>query len=192
MTSSSSYWSSSGSEDYKNNLAYAVSDPSLKKDAPANILRLHRNVFCREIADDISELKSGVLLSDGEFIFRSGNYCGDIRLSSPFDSAQLQLSTPIYYFNGERDPATPMTQARYHFEHQTLAKRYFVTVRGGGHNPLTANLGDCGKEVWKSILVGGNELQGALSACELSTVVEVQESGVRMDPFRGIGSPEFR
>lgn len=156
-------------------LAQMVADTSDPGTIPASLIRLHRNISCHEIADDMVSLHSDVVLSNGELISNTGHYCGDLHFTNPYDSARLQLITPIYYFEGENDPATPMIQARYYYDNQLHTKRIFVTVHGGGHNALALNLRDCSSQIWKAITQGTNELRLALSGCKLSTTLVASE-----------------
>jgi hypothetical protein len=93
-------------------------------------------------------------------------------MDRPFDARNWKTSAPVYYFEGDRDPATPMNQALYNYKAQTKAEfRKFVVVHGGGHPALTYNLSDCRPGILAEIANGGRELEAALAKCSLQTEI---------------------
>lgn len=127
-------------------------------------LRVFREITCREIAPDMRDLQFDFELVGGEFIPRHTDFCKGIKPGPLFDSAKISLRTPIYYFSGLLDPATPPDQARYHFEHQASAERALITVPNGGHLALSLNLGDCSPALWGAI-ADHSPLPPALASC---------------------------
>jgi hypothetical protein len=85
--------------------------------------RVYQNIACRELAAGPPQGCQGLILE------------------RPYDSANFQLKTPLFYFQGELDPSTFIKEARYHYDHQLHASKYFVTFKQGGHNVLQNELG---------------------------------------------------
>ena len=141
----------------------------LHTETPENLRQLQRWVSCREIyfGDRKATFERGALVF-GEDV----GDCKDVPLSNAFDSGKWSVNVPIFYFQGENDPATPMANARYHFESQVHAPRTFVTIEKGGHNALVGNLSDCFAEVWRTLVRADSPLESALSECLLKTTVE--------------------
>jgi hypothetical protein len=98
--------------------------------------------------------------------------CKGVAFDRPFDSARWQSKAPIFYWAGTRDPNTPYFDARYHFDNQKSAKRFFVSVAEGGHNKLGNIVGDCKEEVWNSILSGGQNFSHAIKHCQMPLSLE--------------------
>lgn len=130
----------------------------------ADRLRVFREITCREIANDMRDLQFDYDLLQGNLVPRDTGFCDGIRFEQAFDAAAHPIRTPIYYFSGALDPATPPVQARYHFAHQTKAARTFVSLKNGGHLPLSLNMGDCNSGVWQAIAKGA-DLRPALQSC---------------------------
>ncbi|MBF0442309.1 MAG: alpha/beta fold hydrolase [Oligoflexales bacterium] len=85
--------------------------------------------------------------------------CIGIPFRYPYDSARYSVHAPIYYFNGETDPATSPESGRYHYYHQRDAKiKHFITVKHGGHVVLltSPDLAPCSKKIWDEIFELGN------------------------------------
>ena len=142
--------------------------------APApDRLRVFREVTCREIANDMRDLQFDYELIGGTFIPRNTDFCKGISFENAFDSSAHSIRTPIYYFSGALDPATPPAQARYHFSHQRKAPRTFVALSTGGHLPLSLSMGDCNTGVWKAI-AKGEDLQPALQNCMVEPKATVE------------------
>lgn len=139
----------------------------------ANSSRLYKQIACNEIVDDYGP-ENNFQLTEGRLVPVSQSYCGELKLSRPFDSAKYQIQVPIYYFEGTFDPATPMTQARYHFDHQTSAPKVFVTVDEGGHGALSFSASLCSSNIWKLIGEGQLDLSASLQSCGLKLNQEIR------------------
>jgi len=155
-------------------LALSVYGASSIKKIPSSQIRVHRQIACREITDSMAGYQSDFTLVRGELVPLPLDYCSDIKLTRPYDSARTRVSVPIFYFAGENDPATPVGQAKYHFENQTAARRFFVKVPRGGHDALGANLSDCIDWIWRGIIDDGASLSAALAKCKLRPTLEVR------------------
>lgn len=131
-------------------------------DTPPNNYEFYLNIACSEIWQEMR----GVILHQDKLLDGGINACADIaKTSTPYDSAKWKTSSPIYYFQGKKDPATPYEQAKNHFENQ-VSNRVFVTVARGGHNPLRMTMRSCQQHVWKA--VNGNlKMEKALSDCQV-------------------------
>jgi pimeloyl-ACP methyl ester carboxylesterase len=148
----------------------------------ADRLRVFREVTCREIANDMRDLQFDYDLVGGELLPRETNFCQGIAFERPFDSAASSLRSPIYYFSGAGDPATPPVQARYHFAHQTRAARIMVTLPAGGHLPLSLNMADCSREIWLAIAAGRELSAGSFSSCLANPKPVVESAGADYTP----------
>ena len=106
---------------------------------------------------------------EGELIVAGANACGDHRVvRRRFNAADWPVDTSIVYFQGEHDPATPLWQAHYHFEHQPQAPRYFVRIDRAAHAALsvTLNVRDCPARLWDAITNDLKGLAGATARCD--------------------------
>jgi pimeloyl-ACP methyl ester carboxylesterase len=93
-----------------------------------------------------------------------------IKADRPFDSASWQVPAPIYYVQGEHDPNTPPSGARYHYLHQQSPSRTLISVPSAGHGVMGA-LMECKDVFWQSILNGGVDLQQSLNTCTVKPKV---------------------
>jgi len=82
-----------------------------------------------------------------------------------YDSAKYQLSSPTTYIVGADDPATPVWQARYHFDHQYNAKKYWISVPDGGHAPLDKELSNCSTNFWVALAKEPQSAIAQLTPC---------------------------
>ncbi len=88
----------------------------------------------------------------------------NVELSAPYDSAEWQIRTPIFYVQGLNDPSTPPAQAVYHFSKQKGADKYLVMVPGAGHPALGA-INECKDKLWQAILNSGAGIEESLTGC---------------------------
>lgn len=139
----------------------------------ANRLRVFREVTCREIAPDMRDLQFDFDFVRGRLVPRAPGFCAGIEPGPLFDAERYPLRSPIYYFSGALDPATPPFQARYHFERQRRAPRTLVTLPRGGHLALSLNLGDCSQGVWEAIRAG-KPLPEVFGGCDASPSPRVE------------------
>lgn len=135
--------------------------------------RLFKIIACHEIASEVTSFhfNSDFTLQKGELKAVPGHLCDGIKMDKPFNAADWKTSAPIYYFEGERDPATPMAQALHNYRSQTDSRRTFVIVKGGGHPALLFNLSDCKIAIFNEIAQGGEHLSDTLSKCANSVEV---------------------
>lgn len=85
----------------------------------------------------------------------SENLCSCRTINRDFDSKDFQIKAPILYISGEFDPATPLVQARYNFEHQNSSKgKAFLTVKGGGHFGTWNELSTCTDYIFQNAFLG--------------------------------------
>lgn len=131
-------------------------------------------IACRELWPDRYDM---AMDADGDLVATGTDYCAPagVAHAAPYDPKNYQVETPLIYFQGDRDPATPMAGARYHFENQSLANRYFVTVPTAGHGPIEAQLSylGCMDRIWDSILVDSSDFVAALTVCNFALTLEV-------------------
>jgi hypothetical protein len=128
--------------------------------------RLLRVIACRELTGD---LYPGRNLVAGELVLTGRDACADTGgIVHPYDAAQWPLSVPVVYFQGEHDPATPLAQARYHFEAQSHVPRWFISIDRAGHSVLNITLavGDCRERLWNAIASNLDRLEAASRACD--------------------------
>jgi pimeloyl-ACP methyl ester carboxylesterase len=129
--------------------------------------RMATVIGCRELFGDIYMNRD---LVDGELVMTGKDFCdGDNSgIQEPFDAALWPVTVPIVYFEGDHDPDTPPAQARYHFESQTQAERYYVRLDRAAHAPLTVSLKikDCPDRIWQSLTGELTSLPKALNYCD--------------------------
>jgi pimeloyl-ACP methyl ester carboxylesterase len=158
----------SNDESKKEELKNAVLEAGNKQEGPS-LLRIYVPIWCRELAQTDNTdmaLVAGDLVGE-----RTPGFCKSIPLTQRYDSKNWQSSAPIFYFEGENDPATAPENARYHYATHSRAPRYFVTVSQAGHVPI-ASLADCQDRLWPAILRGGLGFQETLSTCRWPTRLE--------------------
>jgi pimeloyl-ACP methyl ester carboxylesterase len=138
---------------------------SLDGDANATRSRLLRVIACTELTGDLYPSRD---LRNGELVLAGQNVCGGGGIARRFDAANWPVNVPLVYFQGEHDPATPLSQARYHFETQRQSPRYFVRIDRAAHATLgvTLNVGDCREHLWDAVMGDLNKLAAAVAHCD--------------------------
>lgn len=139
--------------------------------------RLYKQIACNEIVDDYGP-ENNFVLTAGKLTQISQGYCEGIKLSRPFDSAKYQVRVPLYYFEGTLDPATPLTQARFHFDNQVSAPKVFITVEDGGHAALSLSASPCLGKIWNKIAEGQIDLAEEIQSCGLTLKQEVRNQNL--------------
>lgn len=151
-------------------------------------------IACSEVFPDLRAMA----FTNGEFVRTGGNLCTDneIAKTAPlFQASTWPITAPIYYFEGEQDPATPATLARSeHFEKQTGSKaRQFLLVKEAGHNPFGINMEDCKDAVWGAIATVG-DFKAAVNTCEWATMAgfefQTATTPAASDPATTTENPE--
>jgi pimeloyl-ACP methyl ester carboxylesterase len=133
--------------------------------------RLFRTIGCQELFPSWGHLR----LIQGELVpVEQPEICQGLALQRPYDAAAWKISTPIYYFQGPYDPATPVPSARYHFASQTKAPRTFITVSEAAHAPLTGSLKvlNCSQNLWWAIDRNPLQLKAAADSCNWPITIE--------------------
>ncbi|MBI5514018.1 MAG: hypothetical protein HY909_09645 [Deltaproteobacteria bacterium] len=117
---------------------------------------MFRAIACREL---FGGWRSGRRIERGALVATGDDVCASLPPSHarPYDSAAFVIPSRTYYFLGAHDPATPLAEGRYHFDHQR-APRELVTVPDASHGPLTYGLRGhgCASAVWEAILAGSS------------------------------------
>jgi|GEM_PF-1232706 len=122
-------------------------------------------IACRELWGAFRLYREFV---DGKFLAIGPEVCqGALKSVKRYDAKEWPLGVPVFYFQGNRDPATPYKGARYHFDVQIQTKRTFVTVENASHAPLSFNLKvkGCTSAVWDAMQHQPDKLKKALSSC---------------------------
>lgn len=139
-------------------VGFCASPPALE--IPASARLAYQELVCREINSTAPDHSHSFKLVDLALKPRAGNVCSGIALERPYDSAQWPIArTPIAYFVGVRDPATPLSHARYHISKQTRTSRIVLEVPEAGHNPLSVTLADCAQDLFRGYLESSNAVQ---------------------------------
>jgi pimeloyl-ACP methyl ester carboxylesterase len=137
----------------------------------SNSRRLYKKVDCHEFSPDDGH----TLFVNGSLVFDAeNNPCKDEPFDRPYDSADFEITSPIYYLAGTNDPAAPYKGAVYHFDNQVQAQRNFITVNGGGHMKLGYVLGDCRNEIWNAIFQQKN-LDDVIPNCKADIKLEIRD-----------------
>jgi pimeloyl-ACP methyl ester carboxylesterase len=138
---------------------------------PAALAMFHW-MMCREAGVKAISM-ADPLFSHGQLVPNPGDPgsgCDGIP-AAPYDSAQHQFSTKVYFFAGDSDPNTPPWQVDYHFQnHEGHAVR--VVTERGGHLSLQLNQFLCASDVLTSIAAGGADLGDVLLECPLGVQVD--------------------
>lgn len=110
--------------------------------------RLFAKIDCHEF----SPADGYVNFSFGKLVFdEASDPCKDEPYDRPYDSADFEIESPIYYLAGTNDPAAPYEGAVHHFENQNQTRRNFMTVPRGAHSMLGYIFPDCKDDMWKAI-----------------------------------------
>jgi pimeloyl-ACP methyl ester carboxylesterase len=142
--------------------------------SPANEDELYRQVACREIMDTVPDSGLDVVFAAGDLVrnrAEEGSKCRELHVVTPYDSAKLPFSTPLYLFIGDSDTATPAWQGNYHYDHHAGPVTR-VTTRNGGHNSLELNQADCAPALMAAIAAGGSGLSTAADSCPMATTID--------------------
>jgi fermentation-respiration switch protein FrsA (DUF1100 family) len=155
-----------------NLLRAALSQTAATLDDPALFPQVGEVIFCSELFGEAR--RSSIV--DGKLVASGDDRCLARKLPfEPYDSARFPLLSPIFYFQGENDPAVPIRKARHHYDNQKLTSRAFVTVPGGGHGPMSINLQSlgCTPALWHAI--------DRLDALAFSTAVALCPAGLTLE-----------
>ncbi|MCB9073880.1 MAG: alpha/beta hydrolase [Bdellovibrionaceae bacterium] len=134
--------------------------------------QIYTQITCRELVPDVRDVKFDFDLKGGDIVISNQNLCRNIKMDHPFDSKRYPVKSPIYYFSGEHDPVTPISQAQYHFNNQT-GTRTWVQVSKGGHPALSVNLADCSPQVWQAIAENSSDkFKTAMQSCAARTSIQ--------------------
>lgn len=149
----------------------SVMEVKSHKDPAAD--RVYRLIACQEIAvGNNDDLK----LIDGRLVPSKPDLCGDLKFGpDKYDSKKFQIADPVVYINGERDPATPVKQMRYHFESQKGGTKVSVVVPQAGHSPSGFSLSSCMPEIWGAMLSDVEEIASASAPCVEGVKVEIKK-----------------
>jgi pimeloyl-ACP methyl ester carboxylesterase len=130
---------------------------------------LYETLLCAEFSlTDNTDLT----LVQGELVGKQNpDICKNRPLKAPFDAKDFTMNAPIFYFQGDNDPATTLENAQYHRLSQQQLPQQFITVADGAHFPL-ALLYDCKEQLWKEILLAGDKLGPVLKGCKAATTIE--------------------
>ena len=102
-------------------------------------------MLCKEFGAGIDNVRYILGLSETGHIryFTStayADYCRSFHLAanipSTYIASNFRISSPITYFQGETDPATPVESALEHQKQVPLSQSQFILLRDGGHSPL--------------------------------------------------------
>jgi pimeloyl-ACP methyl ester carboxylesterase len=152
-------------------LGLSVAQPHTEPGA----VELYRQVVCREISDTTPTSDLDVTFVRGRLVrnfAEEGSKCGGLKVTSPYDSAQLPYMAKTFYFIGDSDVATPaISQGAYHFEHHQGHAIRVITV-DGGHNSLRFNQGACAPSVMEGIDAGVADLAKILKGCPNAVQVD--------------------
>lgn len=130
--------------------------------------RFYEQIGCNEI---FPAIHADPRLSNGALDFTFTKRC---QMTHPFDSAKWAFTSPVYYFSGEIDVATPMWQAEYHLLHHSMASRWWIKIPDGGHGSIAGRLMSCAKNIWASIAKASDLQHNQLAFCERDLPISVQ------------------
>jgi proline iminopeptidase len=174
-----------------------LGNPSMDTSVPG-MKPFYFYVACQEIWPDVS----GWSLQDGQLVVAedASNPCAKLGLSltgNAFDAKQWPIKAPIYYLQGQADPATPVALARYHFTSEPTSKdRKLILVGGGGHNDFEYSLTSCYQPVWRA-MAAGTGVEAAVQSCQwpLGVTLGVDNAGdgtetdAELTPVTGASEP---
>lgn len=157
--------------------------------ATRGVDRVRDWVACRELTPG----------SDAYVYFESGQFhwtpmpieyrsCQGFSLVNRYDSKRFQIKgIPIYYFQGDSDPLTPVIGAYYHRDNQTMASsKHFFLVPEAGHNAFATELRPCNEKLWAAIVAAGDPrtVLGSNNSCPTSYYL--QKPDIPLGPIRMI------
>lgn len=137
--------------------------PELKELYPA--------LLCSELAQSDN---TDMALINGKIIgHQDPEICAGRPLIRPWDSADHQIHSPIYYVQGDSDPATTLANARYHYDNQNTGKKALITVPGASHYAF-GPLQDCFAGFWDSVKNAGQGLSETLAGCAVKPKIDMK------------------
>lgn len=85
-------------------------------------------------------------------VLNAADVCASYSFLNPYNPKDFQISSPIYYFQGDEDPATPLNGALNHFTSQRLKEnKHFIKVKNSGHSPFYEAYESCSLNIWAEI-----------------------------------------
>ncbi len=125
---------------------------------------IFKTIACQEILDIdppfFFNLTKDLTLEDVRF----PSYCENLPVTDAFDAKKYRITSPLYYLQGELDPATPVWQAEYHRDNILAANHiYFNVVPNAAHSVL-GKLSRCKEEIWDKI-ASNESIENVISWC---------------------------
>jgi len=142
-----------------------------KKDQNLDRQLFHSIIVCKELSPDThpdsadfsfngesDELKDGGRADCNKYVKTK-----EINL---FDSKQYQVHSPVLYFQGEDDPATPISHSLYHFHNQIAPMgKSFIYRPKGAHGLLYDEFSQCAANFWEKLNTSVDDSLRELEPC---------------------------
>lgn len=111
----------------------------------------HLILSCKELAADLYSPKRLFFFDGNSFQFLQkptyAEYCKEWPIKHDiYDSKDFPLHVPTFYFQGEYDYLTPHAEALEHYHQNQSKNKVFLTLKNGGHNPLSLSLNEFNKD----------------------------------------------
>lgn len=149
-------------------LSEFLADAKTSKDGAAKWgQRLFEVIDCAELTDS----EPTQTLRKGELVMTGDECAKRPKLIRPYDCRNYQTSSPVFYFAGTSEAVTFYSQALDHFQEYQKSERFFVSIKGGGHNRLGLYFPDCKESLWRAMEKGGTGLQEALHRCKATNLM---------------------
>jgi pimeloyl-ACP methyl ester carboxylesterase len=164
---------------------------------------LFRQVACPEISE--TNAREFELMA-GELVPRF-DQCEGIDLVEPYDAGHWPITAPIFYIQGDRDPATSLAQAQYHAASQPQTTRFFIRVADAGHARRSERRGllriavgpACGRGHWSRrgtsdlrVAARADRIRRGVSGVKLTLMSEGSERLLRQSRCLGSRAPQAR
>ncbi len=141
-----------GTEEDLKNLKTTILKNTMSNPTPVSSQSImSTEILCREIRP---EWKIPMDIQDGNLIStdQTSDFCLGIAFDNEYDSTRIQITVPIIYVEGGRDPSTPPWQSSWHFhsQHESTLRVYIQTPLAG-HGGVGLGLSDCKDDFWAGV-----------------------------------------
>jgi proline iminopeptidase len=144
----------------------------------------HLILSCKELEADLYSIKRLFSFSENKFHqFTDMTYeknCSEWKIiRKTFNHKNFPIKVPTYYLQGEFDYLTLTKDAHVHYLNNKSDQKYFITLKNGGHNPLSLSLNTFNRETkLNPLALNLIEKMAAAEALELNDFIEFQNLGL--------------
>lgn len=139
---------------------------------------IFKSIACQEIIREFYSFSLDKNL--GLHVNVDHGFCDQIKIRDSFDAANYDLAVPVYYLQGELDPATAVWQANYHKTNVKAQKKSFHLFHNASHSVTNNELENCLEKMWDAI-DQNKSINTAVNACVSQTQLHLHGKPMNLE-----------